>query len=417
MQTAWLRQLELAASVRRFNQAGRPIADEFNASHCDGDRATIIRMIPTTIQNDSASLLSSSDAQAIALDAAASERAGTLAPAINALLHSRGWLAMLAPCAAGGAEMALPDAVRLEEAIAGADGSTGWIVTLCAGAGWFAGFLAPDFAREIIGTPGLCVAGSGAPTGYAEREGELYRLSGRWDIATGAPMATHFTFNAVLRAAGQPLLDASGQPRLSSFIVPAARVVVQRTWNSIGMRATGSHSFSLDGLLVGARHAFQIAPEHASAPGPLYCFPFVSLAFVTLAANIAGMALHFLRLAAPLIAGRRHPLAGRLLGEIPAVMETVRQTEQHVGAARTYFYRLLDDMWDRVCSDSALDAGQADALHAASLALVTASRTAVDTLYPYCGLHAADACSDINRVWRDLHTATQHAMLLPLHAA
>ena len=26
----------------------------------------------------------------------------------------------------------------------------GWVLTLCAGAGWFAGFLEPDFAREII---------------------------------------------------------------------------------------------------------------------------------------------------------------------------------------------------------------------------------------------------------------------------
>jgi hypothetical protein len=31
-----------------------------------------------------------------------------------------------------------------------------------------------------------------------------------------------------------------------------------------------------------------------------------------------------------------------------------------------------------------------------------------------CGLRAADEASDIGRVWRDLHTATQHALLLPL---
>lgn len=361
--------------------------------------------------------LSSSDQQAIKALAALSDQSGMLAPSLQSLLHARGWLVMLAPAAAGGAELALPTAVRLEEAIAGADGSTGWVVTLCAGAGWFAGFLRPDFAREIIATPSLCVAGSGAPSGYAEREGEGYRLSGRWDIATGALMATHFTFNAVLREGGQTLLDRDGQPRMSSFIVPAESVLVQRSWNSIGMRATGSHSFSLESVLVGARHAFHIAPEHATAPGPLFRFPFVSLAFVTLAANIAGMAQQFMRLAAPLIAARRHPLAGRLLGEMPPVMETVRQTGQTVEAARVDFYRLLDDMWDRVCSGAALDAGQPDAMHEASLALVIASRTAVDTLYPYCGLHAADALSDINRVWRDLHTATQHAMLLPLHVA
>ncbi|MES3024548.1 MAG: acyl-CoA dehydrogenase [Pseudomonadota bacterium] len=338
-----------------------------------------------------------------------------LVPELQALLHARGWLAMLAPAATGGAELALPEAVRLEEAIAAADGSTGWTVTLCAGAAWFAGFLEPNFAREIIGTPGLCVGGSGAPTGFAEPDGDGYRLGGDWDIATGAPLATHYTLNAILREGGQPLLDQHGAPRIRAFILPAQSVRMHATWHSIGLRATASHSFSIDGVWVAARHAFDIAPEHATAPGPLYRFPFVTLAFVTLAANVAGMAQHFLDLAAPLIAGRRHPLAGRVLGEIPEVVEAVRQAGQDLAEARTHFYRLLDAMWERVCINAALDAGQAQALHAASLALVNTGRNAVDTLYPYCGLHAADARSDINRVWRDLHTATQHAMLLPLH--
>lgn len=360
--------------------------------------------------------LSARDAQTIEDNAFDCDQAGTLVPALQSLLHTRGWLAMLAPAAAGGAELALPAAVRLEEAIAGADGSAGWLVTLCAGAAWFAGFLEPDFAREIIGTPGLCVGGSGAPAGYAEQEGDRYRLSGRWDIATGAPLATHFTLNAMLQKHGQPMLDAHGAPRMHAFIVDAARVQVHPTWHSIGLRATASHSFTIDGVWVSARHAFTIAPEHATAPGPLYRFPFLTLAFVTLAANVAGMAHHFLSLAAPLIARRRHPLSARLLGAVPQAVEAVRQAQHEVAAARTHFYRLLDAMWEKVCANAALGPGEADDLHAASLALVDAGRNAVDRLYPYCGLYAADARSDINRVWRDLHTATQHAMLLPLQA-
>jgi hypothetical protein len=48
---------------------------------------------------------------------------------------------------------------------------------------------------------------------------------------------------------------------------------------------------------------------------------------------------------------------------------------------------------------------------------VAASRHAVDALYPYCGLVAASADSAINRVWRDFHTASQHALLMPAGAA
>jgi hypothetical protein len=52
-------------------------------------------------------------------------------------------------------------------------------------------------------------------------------------------------------------------------------------------------------------------------------------------------------------------------------------------------------------------------IQAAALALVAVSRQAVDELYPYCGLYAAHEGSEINRVWRDFHTASQHSLLLP----
>ncbi len=83
-------------------------------------------------------LLSRVDAESILTHATASDQAGVLDPALQTLLHARGWFSMLAPAAAGGAELALPAVVRLEEALAGADGSLGWTVTLCAGAGFCA---------------------------------------------------------------------------------------------------------------------------------------------------------------------------------------------------------------------------------------------------------------------------------------
>jgi alkylation response protein AidB-like acyl-CoA dehydrogenase len=69
------------------------------------------------------------DAKLIAKYAAASDQAGLLAPPLQSLVHERGWLRMLAPAATGGAELPLPQAVRLEESIAAVDGSTGWFVT------------------------------------------------------------------------------------------------------------------------------------------------------------------------------------------------------------------------------------------------------------------------------------------------
>ncbi len=363
-------------------------------------------------------VLAAEDAALIRLHAAESERTGMLAAPVRELIHRRGWLRMFVPEAVGGGELPLPQGVRLEEALSAADGSTGWTVTLCAGAGWFAGFLAPALARDIVGTPRVCLGGSGAPTGYADIDGDGYRLSGRWNFATGAPMTTHFTMNAVLREHGEALLDAAGAPRMRAFVVPAAHVTVEENWHAIGLVATASHTFSLHEVRADASQAFDLVPEAATAPGPLYHFPFMSLAFVTLAANIAGMARNFIGQARELIGRRRHHITHQPLTELPQVRQALAQGPSELDAARERFYRLLDAAWAR--SSRGAHPGQAadHELQRASLDMVHAARRAVDELYPLCGLAASDRrCdSDIGRAWRDLHTATQHALMLPFSA-
>jgi alkylation response protein AidB-like acyl-CoA dehydrogenase len=322
---------------------------------------------------------------------------------------------MLAPRAVGGEERPLPDVVRLEEAIARVDGSVGWTVTLCAGAGWFAGFLAPHLARAILATPRACLAGSGAPTGHADRAGAGWRIEGEWDFASGAPMATHFTFNAVLREDGRTMLDAEGQPRIQAFVVPREIVEIVPRWRSIGLRATASHAYRVRGAWVHADHGFVIAPACAREQGPLYRFPFLPFAFVTLAANVAGMAAHFVDLARDCIARRRNRFGGQdePLIEVPAVRAVLDGVRARLDDVRGRFYALLDATWADVAAGADVADERAVRMQALAREWVAASKFAVDTLYPYCGLYAARADTDINRVWRDFHTASQHALLLP----
>jgi len=326
-----------------------------------------------------------------------------------ALIHGHPWLKMLAPQAVGGNEAALPEVVRLEEALSAIDGSCGWVVTLCAGAGWFTGFLPPTLGQQIMATPKVCLAGSGAPTGFADRDGEGWRLNGRWHHASGSQIATHFTFNAQLREGGQPLLDAQGKPLLRAFVVPAAVVQVEQgSWHSIGLRATTSRAFSLQDVHVSAEHAFVIDAAHATAQGPLYRFPFMALAFVTLSACVLGMARHFVALAEP-FTYRRIPF---LDGPSRASQALWQSGHNEIDKLRSVFYTELDQAWATVQQGANLDPEREARLVQTSQALVKQCRDTVDQLYPCCGLQAADPRTEINRVWRDFHTATQHALWL-----
>jgi alkylation response protein AidB-like acyl-CoA dehydrogenase len=365
--------------------------------------------------HDSASLaLSRRDAARIARHGAHGDAARWLHPVQQALMYRRGWLRMLAPRSVGGSEQPLPDVVRFEEALARVDGSLAWTVTLCAGAAWFAGFLSPDRARAILATPRMCLAGSGAPTGFAERDGAGWRLDGLWDYASGAPMATHFTCNALLREGGVPLLDDAGLPRVLAFVLPASLVETVSTWRSMGLRATASDAYRVRGAWVPADHGFVIDPACAREEGPLYRFPFLAFAYVTLAANVAGMGAHFVALARAATEGRRDRFGdGGALMDAPGVRVRFDAVDAGLLDVRGRFYALLDETWSRVVAGAPVDTSQADALQAVAQEWVDATRRAVDALYPYCGLQAAREDSLLNRVWRDFHTASQHALLMP----
>ena len=246
----------------------------------------------------------------------------------------------------------------------------------------------------------------------ADRDREGYRIDGHWAHASGASIATHFTVNAVVRNGGRPVLDGSGAPRIRAFILPAADVEIVPTWHAVGLRATASHAFRVHDRQVPASHGFDISAAATTADGALYRFPFLPLAFVTLAANLAGIARSFLQLAVPLIRQHRQLSSGASFGESPSVQRLVHQGSEGLAAARARFYALLDSAWERVESGAGASTAEMDTLQVASLALAKAARAGVDGLYPYCGLHAADQRSEINRVWRDFHTATQHALLL-----
>jgi hypothetical protein len=86
------------------------------------------------------------------------------------------------------------------------------------------------------------------------------------------------------------------------------------------------------------------------------------------------------------------------------------EQENHLNTSRNLFYQAVNKSWEKMTSKG---------LHELSLAgvsntskqLAKTARECVDTLYPYCGLVAAARPSEINQVWRDLHTASQHSLL------
>ncbi len=343
--------------------------------------------------------------------AAEAEKAGRLLPAQLDVVYKQGWFKMLTPTVYGGMELSLPDEVRLIEALSWADGSMGWAITLCTGAGWFGGFLDAALSHEIFADEKVCLAGSGALTGTATINANGYMVNGAWKYASGALHATHFTTNCIIHDDKGAVLGADGKPVHKSFLFDANEVTVLPAWNYTGMVATGSHSFEIKNVQVPASRTFIIDQKFAVIDKPLYTYPFRQLAEATLAVNMAGLAIHFLDLAEGVFADRRKNKNLTRLQE-SKLNEVLVRSLFRLNDIRNTFYQAVDRSWSGyINGDTAAHADDLLEVSHTSRRLAKISRQTVDDLYPYCGLIAASNTTEINRVWRDLHTASQHSLL------
>jgi len=317
-----------------------------------------------------------------------------------ALIYANKWFKLYVPRMYNGLELSLVEALQTEEALAWADGSLGWTVTLCSGANWFIGFLQPE-AAAIFQEDTVCLAGSGKASGTASITEGGYLINGQWNYATGAPHATHFTVNCVIEKDGVALQTPDGNPLIRSFFFTKEEVTIHHNWFATGMIATASNSFTVENRWVPENRCFRIDSEHAVLPHPIFQYPFLQFAEATLAVNYSGMAQHFLDLCKPLFAKKNNE----------ALVTHLHSAQTRLYELRTFFYEAVKQLSPQHSSPTNSETTLLQNISNTSYLLARVARKIVDDMYPLCGLHAADSRTELNQVWRDLHTASQHTLL------
>jgi alkylation response protein AidB-like acyl-CoA dehydrogenase len=350
-------------------------------------------------------------ASQIRADAAKAAIIGNLTDVQTEIMHTANWLKSLVPAAYGGLELPLPQMLQLEEELSCVDGSMGWVLTLCAGAGWFGGLMDPTFAQQIFKDPKCCIAGNGALCGVAEKRGNKYLINGTWPYATGAPEATVFTLSCRVTENGIDLKDDKNIPLVLSFALLKDEVVVLPSWNSTGMVATASHSFEVKNIMVGQDRCFRIDKAGIKIQSPLYHYPFLQLAEATLAANMSGMAIHFHMLCTRLLSEKKDR-NGELLIRNRQVSSEVEKQQLRFKGARASLYDCVQTSWKECAEKLTVSKEALENVSYSAHIFARIALQSVDAIYPFCGVSATSKDSEINRVWLDLHTAGQHPLLV-----
>ena len=339
---------------------------------------------------------------------AAGERVARLPAEISTALLREGFFRLWIPAAHNGLELSLGDALRIYEAAAAHDGSLGWAVMIGAGGGLFAAWLPHEAAQELFAPAAALVAGSGSPSGFAERVPGGYRVRGAWRFASGAHHASVFTAACMVTAGGSPVRDAAGLPLVRAMAISPADVKILDTWDPTGMRATGSHDFEVREALVPEHHSFSVLTDAPRATGPLYRLPFGVLTELPVSAVGLGIARNALKEFAHTLPAQKTPGGGSatLSARFAQAQAVVELTAAAIAA-------LAEEAWRTVSLGGVLDATQLARITATCCLSQEQLRDAIAQLAGVAGMQAIDRASNFSRAWRDLQTLGAHGSLAP----
>jgi len=337
------------------------------------------------------------------------ERSRELPEQIVEALSDSGMFRLLLPHSFGGAELPPFAYVAVVEEIAKRDASVAWCLGQACGCSMTAAFLAPESAREIFGGDRGIVAWGPPGPAEARMAPGGYRLTGTWSFASGSHHATWLGAHvAVFAEDGSPRLRPDGSPVFRTLLFPKAHAVMTDIWHVIGLRGTGSDSYTVRDLFVPERHAVERSPEvKPHEQGLLYAFSssnVYSAGFAGVALGVAGAVLNaFIELARDKIPRG----AKRTLRNNNVIQAQVAQSEARIGAARAFLLGSLEDIWREAARTGKLSLDHNATIRLASTWAIHQARDAVDTLYHAAGATAIFEENPFERRFRDIHTVVQ----------
>ena len=332
-------------------------------------------------------------------------------PRVVEALAAAGLLQMFLPHAIGGRELPPLAAFRAIEEVSKADGSVGWCTMIATVLSLFTGWLDANVARAMVGTPAdLRAAGSLRPQGEARETNGGYRVSGRWNFASGVTYADWLYCTCRVMDGSSPRMTAAGVPLTRAAWIPASVARIDDTWSVVGLRGTGSHDFIVDNVFVEERHMSSFADPPLER-GRLYnprTF-FVTLWVVT-AANALGIARGAIDTFIDL-AGRSSTSSPLPLRDRPAVQSRVAEAEAILSAARAFVLDTVGTVWDGGVDPSL-------AIAKARLAITHGMHEAVravDLVFHAAGTNAIYSSNPLERHFRDIHVVVQHNAAFAVH--
>lgn len=333
----------------------------------------------------------------------------TLPPETVREAHDAGFFGMLAPVTAGGQGAGFGDFLDVVRRLSQGCASSGWTLSFLALHAWMLCKFGHEAQAELFRDGAMPLAPAPlAPTGKALAVDGGYRVSGRWEWATGINHADWLLVNGLDTTTMEPIFCA----------MPIGKGEIEDVWHVSGMAATGSQAVVVRDVFVPAHMTLPArlmgagaSPGEALHPGSTLSYPLragLALAAATPALGAAEAALEGFtrRMKTKLQAFS----GGAKQGEVPTTHLRLGEAMADVSAARLT-WEAAARMLDREGANGA-DMAVADQvwLRLAAAQIVRLANQAVNTLAAAAGASASLSSAPLQRQLRDLQVMRGHVM-------
>ncbi len=331
-----------------------------------------------------------------------SERLGQLADPVVAALHENELFDMWVPQSVGGAELDPVESLEVIENLAYGDPSTGWVLMAAALAnGTGAAYLEKSAVDELFGEGrSPVIAGQGTRPGNAVPKNGGFLLSGSWSFASGIKHGTHIHTLGVI--------ETTGEPRI--FVLPVEQAELIDNWDVMGLRATGSIDYRIDGAYVPDAYTHFAVTDVPKQGGYLYRVGIVGFAGMCHSGWACGIGRRLLDELAENVRGRGGLDSPQ--GASDAFQQGYAKAEGTFRAARALVFETWGDIQETLKAGNELTTRQHTLMRLAMTHVTWAAQEVASFVYTSSGTAALRA-STIQQLFRDMHAGTQHLVASP----
>jgi alkylation response protein AidB-like acyl-CoA dehydrogenase len=349
-----------------------------------------------------------SAAPVLAANAGRADRDRRLPAESIAALRDAGAFALATPARFGGLDADLPTTVRVVSELGRGCPSSAWLVAVSTETqSAFTPLMSQELLAEFYADPDTRLCGVGMPPGQGRRVAGGVRVSGRWPYASGCEDAS-WALTPVMVSEGD------GPPEVAGVLVPTSDLDIERTWDTAGMRGTGSHTLVAEDVFVPRARVLTIPTGPDGAPDLFPGRPAQPLGgAVTLLAALVGAARGALDVVASQLHVRKPPMTEyENLAASPGARHWFAHATHLIESGQRDLVVLTAEI-DQLLTEPTLADRDGTALRMRLNSVVRRCHEGVDLLLDLNGAAGFALDNPLQRYWRDLHAGSRHVQFNP----